>query len=55
MVTSICRERQAVKVGLGENLKGAARSEAFGDHMIRPDALLVVPEARRDPRFAANS
>src|SRR5688500_16032849 len=30
------------------------RSDAFCDHLIRRDEVLVVPDAKQDPRFAAN-
>jgi GAF domain-containing protein len=54
LVTLIDRERQVVKVGLGTDLEGTPRSEAFCDHTIRSDAVLVVPDAREDARFTAN-
>jgi GAF domain-containing protein len=54
LVTVVDRERQVVKARVGTGFEGSPRPDAFCDHLIRSDEVLVVPDARRDPRFAAN-
>jgi GAF domain-containing protein len=54
LVTVVDRERQIVKARVGTNFEGSPRPDAFCDHLIRSDEVLVVPDARADRRFAAN-
>ncbi len=54
LVTLVDRERQWFKSRVGVDLSEAPRSIAFCDHAIRGREVMVVPDARRDPRFAAN-
>jgi GAF domain-containing protein len=54
LVTIVDRERQIVKARVGTGFEGSPRPDAFCDHLIRTDEVLVVPDARLDPRFAAN-
>lgn len=54
LVTIVDRERQFVKARIGTDFEGSSRPDAFCDHLIRSDEVLVVPDARQDPRFARN-
>jgi GAF domain-containing protein len=54
LVTLIEREVQIVKARAGTDLESTSRSVAFCDYTIRSDAVLVVPDATQDARFAAN-
>ena len=54
LVTLIEREQQIIKASAGTSLEATLRSDAFCDHLLRSDDVLVVPDAREDPRFAAN-
>ena len=55
-ISIIDRDRQWVKSGVGVELGSTTpRALAFCDHTIRqPNELLVVEDATKDPRFAAN-
>jgi GAF domain-containing protein len=53
-VTVVDRERQIVKARVGTDFEGSPRPDAFCDHLIRSDEVLVVPDAQKDARFAAN-
>lgn len=46
LVTVIDRDRQIVKVGVGTGFEGSPRPDAFCDHLIQSDEVLVVPDAR---------
>lgn len=53
LVSLVDRDRQWFKARRGFDAPGTARNEAFCDHAIRePDALLEVPDATQDARFA---
>lgn len=54
LVTVIDRHRQVVKARVGTDLAETPRSDAFCDHLIGADDVLVVPDARQDARFVAN-
>ncbi len=55
LVTLIDAERQWFKSCLGlDGICETARDIAFCDHTIRQQAVLVVPDATKDPRFAHN-
>jgi GAF domain-containing protein len=55
LVSLIDRDRQWLKARVGFELSQTPREVAFCDHAIRdPDAVLEVPDATRDPRFAHN-
>jgi GAF domain-containing protein len=54
LVTVVDRERQLVKARIGTDFEGSTRPDAFCDHLIRSDKVLVVPDARQDPRFVQN-
>ena len=54
LVTLIDSDRQVVKAGVGTDLQETPRSAAFCDYTIRADEVLVVPDAKEDPRFASN-
>ena len=54
LVTLIGREQQIIKARAGTTLEATLRADAFCDHLLRHDEVLVVPDARADPRFAAN-
>jgi len=53
-VSLIDRERQWFKSRVGFDLPETPRSIAFCDHAIRGRDVMVVPDTRLDPRFAAN-
>ncbi|TNC48712.1 GAF domain-containing protein [Rubellimicrobium rubrum] len=52
LVTLVSEHRQVVLASSGGGERQTPRSVAFCDHTIRRDAVLVVPDATRDPRFA---
>lgn len=54
LVTIVDRERQIVKARVGTGFEGSPRPDAFCDHLIRSDDVLVVPDAHQDRRFAEN-
>jgi GAF domain-containing protein len=54
LVTLIDRDWQVISAGVGCDLDRTSRSVAFCDWTIRADEILVVPDARQDPRFAEN-
>src|SRR5690606_20633919 len=53
-LTFIDAERQWFKSCLGIALQETPRAVAFCDYTIRGTDPLIVPDATRDPRFAAN-
>ena len=55
LVTLIDKEMQIVKARVGTDLETTPRSVAFCDYTIRNDAVFVVPDATKDPRFASNT
>ena len=54
LVTIVTQDQQLVRAGVGTDLQKTSRPDAFCDHLIRSDEVLVVPDATKDPRFAAN-
>ncbi len=52
LVSFIDRDRQWFKSRVGTELPEVPREAAVCDHTIRGDGVLVVADARRDPRFA---
>ena len=54
LVTVVDANRQIVKARAGTDFEGSLRRDAFCDHLIRSDEVLVIPDARQDPRFTAN-
>lgn len=54
LVTVVTADRQLVSARVGTDLKETSRPDAFCDHLIRSDEVLVVPDATQDPRFASN-
>lgn len=54
LVTLIDAEVQIVKARAGTDVEQTPRSQAFCDHTIRSDEVLVVRDARTDPRFSSN-
>jgi GAF domain-containing protein len=54
LVTLVYGGRQVIWASAGTDLEGTSRSDAFCDHLIRCDEVLVVPDARKDARFSSN-
>lgn len=54
VVSLIDDDRQWFKARAGIDACGTGRSEAFCTYAILSDDVMVVPDARADPRFAAN-
>ncbi|MDX1553322.1 MAG: sensor domain-containing phosphodiesterase, partial [Marinobacter sp.] len=54
LITLLDRDRQWFKSRLGWNIAECPRDISFCGHAINQDALLVVPDALDDPRFAGN-
>jgi GAF domain-containing protein len=54
LVTLVYCDKQVVWARAGTDLETTPRSDAFCDHLIRRDEVLVVPDARVDDRFASN-
>ncbi|MBX3498532.1 MAG: PAS-domain containing protein [Alphaproteobacteria bacterium] len=53
-VSLIDAERQWFKARIGTDIAQTERRHAFCDHAIRERDILVIPDAREDPRFAGN-
>ncbi len=47
-------DRQWFKSEIGMGLRATCREDAFCNHTIRQQDVMVVEDARQDPRFAAN-
>ena len=54
MVTLVGPGSVVVTAAHGTNLRETPRTHHFCDHAVQGDEVLVVPDASRDPRFAAN-
>ena len=55
LVSLVDADRQWFKAAIGlPAIHQTSRAEAFCDHAIRDSAVLVVPDAATDPRFAGN-
>ncbi len=54
LVSLIDMDRQWIKARVGTGRTGTDRDLSFCAHAILGKTLLVVPDARQDPRFAAN-
>lgn len=54
LVSLIDRDRQWFKSRVGLDVSETPRSQAFCDHAIRSQDVMVVPDATLDPRFADN-
>ena len=54
LVSLIDRDRQWFKSRVGLDVTETPRSQAFCDHAIRAQDVMVVPDATLDPRFANN-
>ena len=54
LVSLVDEARQWFKAAVGIDLAETCRGDSFCDHAIRRPGLTVVPDARLDPRFAAN-
>lgn len=54
LVSFVDESRQWFKSRVGLEVEQTSRAHAFCDHAIREPAVLVVPDARQDPRFADN-
>jgi hypothetical protein len=54
LVSLVAEDRQWFKARVGIEATQTGRNEAFCAHAIAMDAPLVVPDARRDPRFSDN-
>jgi anti-sigma regulatory factor (Ser/Thr protein kinase) len=54
LITLIDEERQWFKSEIGVGLRETARSIAFCAHAIQQSGIMVVPDAREDPRFRHN-
>jgi PAS domain S-box-containing protein len=53
-ITLIDYNSQHIKFKFGSDLETIAREDAFCNYTIKGDGVMVVPDARRDDRFANN-
>ncbi|MGZ3304431.1 MAG: GAF domain-containing protein [Asticcacaulis sp.] len=53
-ISFIDEDRQWFKARVGLDEESTSRDIAFCDHTIRGRSVMVVPDARRDPRFRSN-
>ncbi len=54
LISLVDRDRQWIKSGTGTDLKQTAREISFCTHTILNDQVMVVENAKIDPRFAEN-
>jgi len=54
LITFVDDDRQWFKAQTGMTMQETAREHAFCAHTILDDGILVVEDARKDPRFATN-
>lgn len=54
LVSLIDKDRQWFKSRAGTDVTQTPRSQAFCAHAIQSDEIMVVPNAKQDPRFAQN-
>jgi GAF domain-containing protein len=54
LISLLDADRQWFEAPVGLEVEGNSRSVAFCDRTIRQPAVMVVPDATRDPRFEAN-
>ena len=54
LISLIDRDRQWFKAKCGLSVAETSREDAFCAHAIRENAIMIVPDARQDPRFARN-
>lgn len=54
LVTLIDTDRQIIKGGVGTDLEQMPRANAFCNHLLWSDKVLVVADACEDERFAVN-
>jgi diguanylate cyclase (GGDEF)-like protein/PAS domain S-box-containing protein len=54
LVSLVARDRQFFRGQVGLEVSSTSRDVSFCAHAILDDAVLVVPDAMGDPRFAAN-
>lgn len=54
LITLVGEDRLIMKAGVGVDLREAPRLQQFCDQAIRREEVLVVRDARADPKFAAH-
>ncbi|HEX8445923.1 MAG TPA: PAS domain S-box protein [Sphingomonas sp.] len=54
LITFVDNERQWFKATVGVDVRETMAGDSFCIHAIAADDILIVPDARRDPRFADN-
>lgn len=54
LISFVDRDRQWFKACVGLDATETERSVSFCDHAMRGDAIMIVPDATLDPRFADN-
>jgi PAS domain S-box-containing protein len=54
LVTLLTEDTQHIKFKVGTDLIKTARADAFCNHTVLQDGVMVVPDAGKDPRFADN-
>jgi EAL domain-containing protein (putative c-di-GMP-specific phosphodiesterase class I)/GGDEF domain-containing protein len=54
IITILDEHRQWFKAPVGVDMEGSLRTDAFCDHTIRNEGIMVIPDAHLDSRFASN-
>ncbi len=55
IITVLDEHRQWFKAPVGVDMDGSLRTDAFCDHTIRNEGIMVIPDTHLDRRFSGNA